>query len=40
MLNTFQYSWLVKARVVKKYEPKHWEKNGKTGVLLNMDIVD
>ena len=39
-LNTFTQDWVIKVKVVKKYELKHWNNARGTGTLLNIDLMD
>lgn len=39
-LSTFVYDWTVKARVIKKFPIKTWQKEANSGKLMNIEIVD
>lgn len=39
-LSTFVYDWTVKARVIKKFPVKTWQKEANSGKLMNIEIVD
>lgn len=39
-LNTFTQDWVIKVKVTKKYELKHWNNARGSGVLLNVDLMD
>ena len=39
-LNTFTQDWVIKVKVCKKYDLKHWNNARGTGTLLNVDLMD
>jgi ssDNA-binding replication factor A large subunit len=39
-LNTFTQDWIIKVKIIKKYDLKHWTNAKGTGMLLNLDLMD
>lgn len=39
-LNTYAQDWVIKVKVAKKYELRHWSNRRGQGCLLNVDLMD